>query len=86
MYPVTVLHSSLPPYIGIGAGTESLRYVAADLQRRSHTRAVQRLRIRIGANEIDAFDTGIDHMSNGVTTAATDANHLDYRALAVRIH
>jgi hypothetical protein len=41
----------------------------------------QRLRVGVDANEIHAFDTGLDHVSDRVTAAAADANHFNDCAL-----
>jgi len=45
----------------------------------------QRLRVGIDANEIHAFDTGLDHVSDRVSAAASDANHFDDGALVLCI-
>ena len=46
---------SMPADIGIRTGSETLRYIAADLQRRPHTCTIQCLCVGIGADEIDAL-------------------------------
>jgi hypothetical protein len=84
--PVAILHRGLAADVGVGTRAETLRNVATDLQCRAHACAVQCLRVRVGTNEIDALDTGVDHVRNCVATAAAHADYLDYCALAVRIH
>jgi hypothetical protein len=41
----------------------------------------QRLRVGVDANEIHAFDSGLDHVGNGVAAATAYADHLDHGAL-----
>jgi hypothetical protein len=41
----------------------------------------QRLRVGVDANEVHAFDPGLDHVRDRVTAAAAHANDLDYSAL-----
>ena len=86
MNPVAILHRRLTADIGIGPGTETFRNITADLQRRADAGAVQRLRIRVGANEIDSLNAGMHHVCNGVAATTTDTDHLDDGALAVGIH
>jgi hypothetical protein len=86
MYPVPVFHRSLAADIRVGAGAESFRDVAADLQCDPHPRTVERLRIRIRADEVHALYTRMYHVRDGVPAAAADADDFYYRALAVRIH
>ncbi len=84
--PVPVLHRCLPANFGIRSRAKSLGDIAADLQRNLHLCAFQGLRIGIGADEVDAFDSRLDHVFNGIAAAAADANHLDHSTLAVRVH
>ena len=86
VYTITVFHRRLATDIRIGAGTQAFRDVAANLQRGPYSRAFERLRVRIGADEIDTFDAGFNHVRYGVATAATDTDDFDDSALAVRIH
>ena len=84
--PVAIFHCGLAAYFGIGAGAESLGDIAADLQRRADAGALQRLGVRVGTDEVDTLDAGIDHVSHGIATAATDTDDLDDSALAVCVH
>src|SRR4051794_1074634 len=45
-------------------------------------RAVERLRIGVGAYEVDALDAFLDHVLDRVAAAAAHADHLDLRAHA----
>src|SRR5580698_7695943 len=83
---VTVLHGRLAADLRVGAGTESLGDVAADLQRRLDLGMFQRLRIGVDAHELHPIDAGRDHVRHGVAAAAAHADHLDDGALAVRVH
>ena len=60
---IAVLHRSLTTDIRVRTRAETLGDVAADLQRRPHPGTVECLCIRVGANEIDAVDTGVHHVS-----------------------
>ena len=44
---------------------------------------LERLRVGVGADEVDALDVGADHVVDGVAAAAADADDLDDGALAV---
>ena len=59
--PVAVFHRRLTADLRVGAGAETLGDIAADLERRLHQRALERLRIRVGADEVHALDPGLDH-------------------------
>jgi hypothetical protein len=83
---IAILHRRLAADVRVRAGTESLGNVASDLQRRSDARTLQRLRIGIRTDEIDALDAGIDHVRDGIAATSPDADHLYDRALAVCIH
>ena len=83
---VAILHGRLAADVGIGAGPEALGNIAADLQGRANARSLERLRIRVGTDEVNAFDARVYHVADRVTAAATDANDFDNCALAVRIH
>ena len=83
---ITIFHRRLPADIRIGARTKTFGDIAANLQRRAHARALQCLRIRVGADEINTFDACLDHVRDGVATAAADADDFDDSALAMCIH
>ena len=51
-----------------------------------HLRALQRLRVGVRADEVDALDAGSHHVRDRVAAAATDAEHLDDSRLAVSVH
>ena len=70
----------------IGTGTQSLGDFRAQLQLRARLRALQRLHVRIGADELHAFDPVRDHVVDRVAPAAAHADHLDYRFLRRNFH
>ena len=51
--------------------------------RRSAVEVVERLRIGVGDDEIDALDVGVHHVGDGVAARAADADHADPRAKLV---
>jgi len=56
------------------------------LQHRGDCGGTQRLRIGVGADEIDTLDFSAQHVLNGVAATAANADHLDHRVLAIRFH
>ena len=83
---VTIFHRCLTTDIRVGTSTEPFRNIAADLQRRSCVCSLQRLRVRIRTDEIDALYTGFNHVRDRVATTATDTDDFDDSARAMRIH
>ena len=83
---VAIFHRGLPADLGIRAGAEPLRDVAADLQARLDLGALQRLRVGVRADEIHAFDARADHVRDRVAAAAADPEHFDDSRLAVSVH
>src|SRR5690606_23527902 len=75
---VAILHRGLLADFGVRACAEPLRDVAAELQDHLARRVLQRLRVRIRADEVDALDTAIDHVADGIAATTTDADHLDH--------
>src|SRR6185295_2901718 len=79
---IPVLHRRLPPDFRVRPGAEALRDVAADLKRGLHLRVLQRLRVGVHADELDALDSALRHVRHGVAAAAAHADHLDHSRLA----
>ena len=69
---VAVLHRGLPTDFGVRARAETLRDVAADLQAGLHLGALERLRVGVRADEVDALDSRPNHVRNGVAAAAAN--------------
>ena len=63
----------------LGTGTEAGR---AQLDQVMRGRAVERLRVGVGADEVHALHALVDHVLDGVAAAAAHADHLDLRAHA----
>src|SRR5690606_24762363 len=76
-----VFQCGLATDLRISACTQALGHAAAQLQHGARTDVLQRLGIGVGADELDAFDVAADHVIDGITTTATDADHLDDRVL-----
>ncbi len=83
---ISILHCGLAADLGIRACAESLGYIAADLQRGLHPRAVQRLGIGVGADEIHALDSTRDHVLDSISSAASDTQHFYDCILAISVH
>jgi hypothetical protein len=62
---------------GIGSGAEA---ALAQVDLRCREVLGQRLCIRVGRDEVDAGQPGSDHRVDRVSTATSDADHLDPRA------
>jgi len=84
--PIAILHCRLTAHLGVGARAQALGDVAADLQRGAHLGVLERLRVGVDADEIDALETGLHHVRDRVAAAAAHAQHLDDGALTVRVH
>ena len=65
--------------IGLGAGAETFGHRHAHLDDAFGPRHGERLGIRVGDDEVDPVETGIDHVVDGVTTPAADAENGDPR-------
>src|SRR5690606_34332064 len=76
---VPVLHGGLAAHIGIGPGAEAPGYPVAQLQQGRTGKVFQRLGVGVGADKLHPFDLTVDHVLDGVTAAATDTDHLDFR-------
>jgi len=63
--------------IGIGAGAEPARQLNAELKLNRRIRDLEGLRVGIGDDELDPFDTCGNHAVDGVIAAAADADDLD---------
>ncbi|MNZ76028.1 hypothetical protein D3C78_945220 [compost metagenome] len=78
---LTVFQRGLAADFRIGTSTQALGHAGTQLQDGARADVFQRLSISVGADEFDAFDVALDHVIDGVATAATDADHFDDRAL-----
>ena len=69
------------PISGLRAGAEAARERRAELQLRARGRALERLRVGVRADELDAGKPVRDHVLDRVAAAAADADDLDDRAV-----
>jgi hypothetical protein len=74
-----ILDRRAATHFRIGARTQALGHVAAELHRDLGLVALECLRIGVGADELHPRHPVADHVVNGVAAAATNTNHLDYR-------
>src|SRR5262249_14719475 len=72
--------------LGIRARAEAARELRADLKLDVGIAHLERLRVRVDSDELDALEPRIDHSVDGVGAAAADADDLDHRQVATRVH
>jgi hypothetical protein len=65
--------------VGVRAGAEPAGGRLADVDLHVGVAHLQRLRIRVDADELDAGEARVDHPVDGVRAAAADADDLDHR-------
>src|SRR5699024_2763364 len=82
---IAVLLGRLPADGRISAGAEAAGDVHAHLHEHVGFAAFQMLCVGIGADEVHTFNTTLDHMVDGVATAAPDTDHLDDRFVSLLI-
>jgi hypothetical protein len=71
--------------IRAGAGAETLGHGGAQLDAPLAHRALQGLRVGVGDQEVDPLQLGADHIVDGVTPGAADADHRDLRSDVERV-
>ncbi len=67
---------------GIRARAQTIRQFHTQLEFHGRMRHAKRLQIRVGNDEFDALDAGIDHAVNSVAAAATHSDHFDLGVVA----
>src|SRR5213078_3292606 len=70
------------PDVRVRAGAEALGHLVADVQLDIGVAHLQRLGVRVGRDELDAAQTGVDHAVDGIRAASADAHDLDDREVA----
>ncbi len=69
------------PIVGIGASSQALGEVGAELDLHGRRRGAQGLAVGVGDDEVDAGELRLQHAADGVAAAATEPDHLDLRPL-----
>ena len=69
--------------LGPRAGAEPLRDLEAELDAAVGGRGIERLRVGVGDDEVDALDVGPHHVGDRVAAGAADADDADPRAKLV---
>ena len=78
---VRILERRLAANLGIGAGTQALGELRAELELGGSLAEFERLQVGIGGDEFDALDLRADHAVHGIAAATADTNNFNFRAL-----
>ena len=78
-----VVLGGLAADLGVGAGAEAARELAADVELDVGVADEQRLRVGVDRDELDALEPDLDHPVDGVDTAAADPHDLDHREVVL---
>ena len=73
-----VLLGGLPAHLGVAPGAETPGQLAADVELEVGIAHQERLRVRVGRDELDVAQPGVDHPVDGIDASASDADHLDH--------
>jgi hypothetical protein len=76
---VVRLLGGAPADVRVGAGAETLREVAADVDLQLCIRHLQLLQVGVDGDELHLVDAGVDHPVDGVQARAADTDDLDLR-------
>ena len=82
---VAVVLGGLPADLGVGAGAEAPRELAADVELDVGVAHEQRLRVGVDRDELDALQARVDHAVDGVAATAADTDDLDHREVVLRV-
>ena len=74
-----------PADLGVGAGAETLRQVAADVDLHLGVRHLQLLQVGVDGDELDLADPGVDHPVDRVQPGAADTDDADDREVRARV-
>src|SRR5829696_134903 len=72
--------------LGVRAGAQAARELVADLQLVVGVAHLQRLRVGVDRDELDALQAGVDHAVDRVDPAAAYADDLDHCQVATGVH
>ena len=81
---LAVLLGGLAADLGVGAGAEPTRELAAEVELHVGVAHEQRLRVGVDRDELDALQAGVDHAVDGVAAAPADADDLDHGEVVLR--
>src|SRR5918997_425830 len=70
----------------VGARAQPLGQLVADVQLDVGVRHLERLRVGVAGDELNAGEAGVDHAVDGVRAAAADADDLDHCEIAACFH
>ena len=83
---IALLEGGGAPHLGVRPRAEAARRAPAELDLDARPVRRERLHVRVGRDELDALEAAGDHRVDRVAAAASDADHLDPRAvLLVRV-
>ena len=68
--------------VRLGAGAETLRQLAADVDLDRRVRELELLHVGVDGDELDLRDAGVDHPVDRVQAGAADADDADHRQIA----
>src|SRR5918999_721232 len=72
--------------LGVGSGAEALGELVADLELDVGVAHLERLGVGVDGDELDPLEARVHHAVDGVGAAAADADDLDDRQVAARVH
>src|SRR5205807_7748736 len=80
---VGILEGRFASNFRIGACSQTVGELDAELNLHGRVRHAKRLQIRVRDYELDALHAGIDHAIDRIATATTDPDHLDLGVVAI---
>jgi hypothetical protein len=85
LQPVHVLERGLAAFVGVGTGTETARHVRPDRYLFDSGVRTKRLRVGVDADELDPFESEVDHRVDRVAARTPDAHHFDAGLVHARL-
>ena len=71
--------------LGLRAGAEALRQLAADVELDGRIRELELLQVGVDGDELDRRDPGVDHPVDRVQARAADPDDADHREVGGRV-
>ena len=72
------------PDLGVAAGPKSASEITPDVELDVGVAHEQCLSVGVHGDELDPFETGVDHPVHGIDTTTADTDHLDDREIILR--